>query len=153
MASLKCIENNKMRIIRRRIFYSIIGGVAIIGVSVWYFPNHIWTTISQDGYGDEDKGKGVGMTTWKALSGAIVDEVTATYSSSEDARKEFEEELEDSGKIIERTDERVVKVLGDPQTKQGAARIIRLQDRKIDSINAGSVKYALLFEESWLKLW
>jgi hypothetical protein len=143
-----------MRMMRRQLLYLMAVGVTTIGASIWYFPNHTWTIASQDGYSDTDKGRSVGMITWKSLAGARIDEISVTYTSPEDARKDFDEELKDSERIIELTkNERLVKVMGDPKTRQGAATIIRLRDKSINYINAGSVKYALAFEEPWLKPW
>jgi hypothetical protein len=69
--------------------------------------------------------------------------------------------LSDSGAIIESTrgaddgigdEERVVKVYGPAGTKEGAAQIIRLKGKVIQTINAGGLEYALAFERDWLKM-
>ena len=115
-----------------------------------------------DGVGASDGGRvGSSTRTWNSLAGAMVDEHTVFYSSREAARKDFLKELEGSEKIIELTniddstgvDQRIVKVLGDPATRQGAAKITTLRGSSINCIEASSLKSALDFEESWLKLW
>jgi hypothetical protein len=103
-------------------------------------------------------GRGIAYssTTWKSLDGVIVDEMSVAYPSSEEARKDFEEELKGAGTIIEREgnndNERIVRIFGNPQTKGGAAEIVRLQGKEINYIKAVSLRHALTFEKSWLKL-
>jgi len=146
-----------MEIMNRKIVYSIVVGVCIIIVSLWYFPKYTWTSVSMDGasgggFGAGRRGVGFSCTTWKSVNGVIVDEVVVSYSSPEEARKDFEEELKADGEIVERDNGRIVKVFGTPQTREGAAEIIRLQDEKIRHIYAVSLRPALIFEKSWLKL-
>ena len=101
------------------------------------------------------------MTTWKSMNGeAIVSEVVQAYSTSETARKAFQEILKDSKTIVESANtadnplgenERVVKMTGNAETGEGAVEIIKLQGKQIQHINAGSLKYASAFEKALLK--
>jgi hypothetical protein len=149
-----------MKQMNRKITYTLIVAISLAIVSIWYVPRHTWRAISWDGYSDSQRG--VGMTTWGLINGgAVVGESIATYSSSEDAREDFRKGLSDSGAIIESTrgaddgigdEERVVKVYGPAGTKEGAAQIIRLKGKVIQTINAGGLEYALAFERDWLKM-
>jgi hypothetical protein len=152
--------------VSRKKVYLLLIGTGIIITTIWYLPDHTWTVSYEDGtsgggFGAGKKGLGISTKSWKSWSGAFVDEFAITYSSSEDARKDFEEELKGPGTVIERTEshdsssegnERAVKVFGPAHTKEGAATIIRLQGTKIYHVNAVSLKWALTFERSWLKL-
>lgn len=102
------------------------------------------------------------MTTWKLINnGAIITESVHTFSSSEGASEAFQEILGDSKAIIENTkiadspsesSGRIVKVYGNPETREGAAQIIRLNGKDIQHIDAASLKYALGFEKDGLKI-
>ena len=114
---------------------------------------------SIDGASDPEKGVSFSTRTWTSLDeGARVEETKLVYSSSENARREFERQMEVGGTIVERTGNpegaggRVVIVFGSPKTQGGAARIIRLQGTEISQVNAGSLEYALAFDRAWLKL-
>jgi hypothetical protein len=107
---------------------------------------------SETRVGKGGRGIAYSSTTWKSLDGVIVDEMSIYYPSAEDARKDFEEELKGNGTIVEQDNRRIVKVIGNPQTKVGAAVIIRLKGQYIRYVNAVSLRNALTFERSWLKL-
>src|SRR5438876_600288 len=83
-------------------------------------------------------------------TGATVEEMVVNYSSTNDARNDFEAELKNGGTVIERSDstnvnyQRAVKVFGDANT-QGASEIITLSDQQIQFVKAGALKYALRF--------
>jgi hypothetical protein len=142
--------------IKDKVVCFIIAVICFITVSTCYVHKHTWRAISQDGYVDKDRGMGVSMTSWKSVNGeAIVRETLQTYSTSEAARKAFQEVLEDSRTIFESTmaidnlpgeNERVVKAAGSAETGEGAVEIIKLKDKTILYINAGSVTYASAFE-------
>jgi hypothetical protein len=137
----------------RKIAYSIIIGTCLVVASVWYFQRYTWTAVSMDGasgggFGAGGRGIGYSSTTWKSTDGIMVDEVVVSYSSSEEARKDFEEELKGDGAIVEQDSRRIVKVSGNPQTREGAAEIIELQGEQIRHINAVSLRHALTFEKS-----
>jgi hypothetical protein len=128
---------------------------------LWYFPAHTWTARSMDGadgggFGPSGRGVGFSTATWNSLSGATVEEIAIRYSSANDALNDFEAELKDGGRVIERSDkstaesQRAVKVFGDVKN-QGAAEIIKLSGNQIQFVKAGALKYALTFEKSWLK--
>ncbi|HWN99609.1 MAG TPA: hypothetical protein VNS63_10105 [Blastocatellia bacterium] len=107
-----------------------------------------------------EAGGAFGMTTWESMnSKAIVQESESTYSSTEEARKHFQDLLKEPGTIIESSasqgsagDERIVKVFGSFDTEGGAAKIMKRRANKIELIDAGSLTYALAFERAWLKL-
>jgi hypothetical protein len=147
---------------RRKVVISLIIGAGIIIASIWYLPNHIWTSVSMDGasgrgFGAGRRGIGYESTTWESVAGVKVEEIVFTYSTAEEARKDFEEELKGEGSIVERNklaEDQVciVKVYGNSQSGEGAAKIIRLQGTEIRQIYAGALKYALTFEKAWLRL-
>lgn len=110
-----------------------------------------------DGASDTEKGITFWVTAWESLDGgARVEESGTTYSSLDDALRAFEEEVKSGGTVIERDQSgkggRLVKVLGEPSSGQGAAEIIMLEGKKVRHINAGALKYALAFERAWFKI-
>ena len=151
-----------MKIVNRKVVYLIIAIISLSIFSIWYVPRHTWRAISWDGYGDSDKGVGVGMTTWKSVyDGAIVDESVSTYRTPEDARKDFQKMLNDrrvtanrpiNNEISSDNTERAVLRYGDSETGEGKIQIIKLKGEKIQSISAGSMKSALAFERDWLRI-
>lgn len=149
-------------IMRRKVVISIIIGAGITIASSWYLPSYIWTSVSMDGtsgggFGAGGRGVGCVSTTWESMAGVRVEELAFTYSSAEEARKDFEEELKGDGSVVEQNnlaeDEvRIVKVYGKSQSGEGAAKIIKLQGTEVRQIYAGALRYALTFEKAWLRL-
>ena len=145
---------------KRKVLYSfIVVGLIVIG-SLWYVPTHTWSArlmdgASGEGFGPSGRGVGFSTATWTSMTGATVEEMVVNYSSTNDARNDFEAELKNGGTVIERSDstnvnyQRAVKVFGDANT-QGASEIITLSDQQIQFVKAGALKYALRFEKSWL---
>lgn len=126
--------------------------------SLLYLPKHIWGTITLDGAGETragagGRGKAYSFTSWKSWSGAVVDEKTIYYHTAEDAREDFADELKGGGTIIANDGGTIVRLLGDPQTKSGAAEVITLKDREIHYVKSVSLRHISDFEESWIKLW
>ena len=146
---------------KRKALYSIIiVGCIAIG-ALWYFPTHTWSSRLMDGasgggFGARGRGVGFSTTTWDSMSGVTVEEIVISYSSANEARRDFEAELKNSGTVIERIDnvpgdrQRAVKVFGDSRN-QGASEIITLSGQRIHFVKAGALKHALRFEQSWLK--
>ena len=142
---------------KRKVILSISCITIIVVLTFAFIWKQTWIASSVDGASDSDKGVTFWGKTWNSLDGtAQIAESGFNYSSLEDARKEFEDDLK-GGAVIERTklsetEERAVVVAGHPDTKGGAATIIRLQNKEIRYVNAPSLKYALAFEKSWIKL-
>jgi hypothetical protein len=140
------------------LIFACIAFVLVAAVSIW---KDSWIVTLQDGASDPQKGVALLTKTWKSLGeGTIIDETHVTYSSSEEARQHFERKLNESGTVIERTNStdgasdvngRAIIVFGNPDTRAGAATIIKLQGKEIQLINASSLKYALAFERAWVK--
>jgi hypothetical protein len=138
---------------------ALVGGIAF---SILLLPKHTWRVTSQDGaggggFGAGKRGLGYSSKIWKSFDGAIVNEWEVTYSSSEDARKDWEDELKTGGTIIEHTkadnssssNERIVKAFGNPESRGGAAQIIKLKNERISYVEAPSLKLVLDFENAW----
>ena len=94
-------------------------------------------------------------------NGATVTESRHKYSSSEDARNQFQEILKENRAITEVANpeeshfgekERIVRERANVMTGEVSIEIVNIQGKEIRYINAGSLNDALAFERDWLKL-
>jgi hypothetical protein len=145
---------------RKAIHSIIVIAVIVFAFFLWYVPSHTWSAKSMDGasgegFGPSGRGVGVSTATWNSLSGLTVEEIVVRYSSTNDARADFEFELKNGGTVVQRTDDttgdrqRAVKVLGDANS--GTSEIISRSGPKLTFVKARALKYALAFENSLLK--
>ena len=110
---------------------------------------------SGGGFGPSGRGVGVATTTWNSLSGASVDEMVIHYSSTNDARADFELALKNGGTLVQRTDDttkdrqRAVTVIGN--VNNGTSEIVTRSGVELSFVKAGALKHALNFENSVLK--
>lgn len=108
-----------------------------------------------DGFGPSGRGVGFSMATWKSLSGVSVDETIIHYSSTVDARADFELALKHGGTVVQRTDDaakdrqRAVTVLGN--ASNGTSEIVTRSGVELSFVKAGALQSALNFENSVLK--
>jgi len=133
--------------------------VALIGISIffWLFPQNIYRTTMMDGVGGPGLGfgkRGIGMSMWewKSWNGSEVDETAISYANPDDARKDFEEELQTAKTIYQQSGSgnyrRVVAKFDSSHT----VTIVTLRDTEIRHAHAGSLEGALTFDRSWVKL-
>src|SRR4051812_16762106 len=145
---------------KRKAIYALIV-IAIVAITLaWYVPSHTWSSgsmdgASGDGFGPSGRGVGVSTTTWNSMSGVSVDETVIRYSSTDDARADFELALKNGGTVVQRIDEavkdrqRAVTVVGN--ANNGTSEIVTRSGVQLTFVKAGALQYALNFENSVLK--
>ena len=103
------------------------------------------------GLGFGKRGIGESMWQWKSWNGSEVFETAISYSNPDDARKDFEEELQTAKTIYQQSGSgnrrRVVAKFDTSHT----VTVLTLRDAEIRHADAGSLEGALMFDRSLLK--
>jgi hypothetical protein len=134
------------------------GAIALVAVIIffWRYPQNIYTTTMMDGVGGPGLGfgkRGIGQSVWewKSWNGSEVVETAISYSTFDDARKDFEEELQTVNTIYQQSGagnhRRVVAQFHPGHT----VTVVTLNGSEIRHADAGSLEGALMFDRSWLK--
>src|SRR5215831_18132663 len=74
----------------------------------WRYPQNIYTATMTDevgsgGLGFGRRGMAQGLHEWKSWNGSEVDEVTIAYDTPDDARKDFEEQVQTAATIYQQS--------------------------------------------------
>jgi hypothetical protein len=133
--------------------------MAVVAISIffWRYPQNIYRTTMMDGYdssgiGFGKRGIGESMWEWKSWNGSEVFETAISYSTPEDARKDFEEELQTAKTIYQQSgSENYRRVVAKFNTSR-TVTVVTLRDTEIRHADAGSLEDALMFDRSWVKL-
>jgi len=104
------------------------------------------------GIGFGKRGIGESVWEWKSWNGSEVFETAISYSTPEDARKDFEEELQTAKTIYQQSgSENYRRVVAKFNTSR-TVTVVTLRDTEIRHADAGSLEDALMFDRSWVKL-
>lgn len=154
------MDNLLITAVKQKTKYIILAGAVVIitlAVYFWRYPQDIYTATMTDGVGGGGLGFGrrgiaQGMHEWKSWNGSEVDEVTITYATPDDARKDFEEQVQTAATIYQQS--------GSGNYRRVAAKfiaynrtvtVLTLNGSQICQADAGSLDEALMFDRSLLK--
>jgi hypothetical protein len=154
-----------MEEMKRKAIYLVVGCIAaltgIIITSIWFSQPSYRSVSADGGSGGFDFGGGSYWSqSWESSDGVMIYESSVNYPSRENARKALEKGVSNLATVIERRkspndfpgiDERVVGVLANPESKEKAVTVIRLQGEDVYRLFAPSLDSALAFERSRLK--
>jgi hypothetical protein len=147
---------------KRKAIYLIVACIAaLIGIiitSIWLSQPSYRSVSADGGSGGLDFGGGSYWSqSWESSDGVMIYESGVNYPSRENARRALEQGVSNLATVIERretpndfpgVDERVVGVLANPESKEKAVIVIRLQGKDVYRLFAPSLESALTFERS-----